>query len=125
MLRNYKNRIGKATVAESAADRTDEGIRRAEQPADSDFNNKLDIIKTEFQLQFRKLRDHIISRGDGQNDGPDDGRTVASKSSLTQPTAIHAWRSRAARLEIFEVKVGREKSEVGGRVAVATRRKAG
>jgi hypothetical protein len=33
----------------------DEGIRGVEQPADRDFNNKLDIIKVEFQMQFRKI----------------------------------------------------------------------
>lgn len=56
MLRNHKSR---PTRAAAAAERAGEGIRGLEQPADRDFNNKLDMIKAEFQLQFKKLRDHV------------------------------------------------------------------
>ncbi|KAK4118055.1 hypothetical protein N657DRAFT_584336 [Parathielavia appendiculata] len=49
--RNHKNR----TVGATAAERADEGIRGAEQPADRDFNNNLDIIKAEVQMQFKKI----------------------------------------------------------------------
>ena len=56
ILRNHKNR----TVQTTAAERAGEGIQGPEQPADGDFNNKLDIIKTEFQIQFKELRDHMV-----------------------------------------------------------------
>ncbi|EAQ90174.1 hypothetical protein CHGG_06793 [Chaetomium globosum CBS 148.51] len=55
MLRNHKNR----TIRAAAAERAGEGIQGQEQPANCNFENKLDIIKTEFQLQFEKLRDHM------------------------------------------------------------------
>ena len=55
MLRNYKNR----TIRVTAADKASEGTRGLEQPVDYDFNNKLDIIKAEFQLEFRKLGDQM------------------------------------------------------------------
>ena len=51
--RNHKNR----TVQATAAERAGEGNRCPEQPEDRDFNNKLDVINAEFQMQFRKLRD--------------------------------------------------------------------
>jgi len=56
ILRNHKNRRVQATAAE----RADEEIRGPEQPEDRDFNNKLDIIKAEFQLQFKKFRDQLV-----------------------------------------------------------------
>jgi hypothetical protein len=55
MLRNHKNR----TIRAAAAERAGEGIQGQEQTADCNFENKLDTIKTEFQLQFEKLRDHM------------------------------------------------------------------
>ncbi len=55
LVRNHKNHTVQATAAEGASDE----IHRPEQSADCDFNNKLDIIKTEFQLQFKKFRDHV------------------------------------------------------------------
>ncbi len=55
ILRNYKNR----TVRATAAERADKGIQGQEQPTDLDINEKLDNIKTEFQLQFKKLRGHV------------------------------------------------------------------
>ena len=55
ILRNHKNH----TVQATAAERASEEIHCLEQSADRDFNNKLDIIKMEFQLQFKKLRDHM------------------------------------------------------------------
>ncbi len=56
ILRNHKNRRVQATAAE----RADEEIRGLEQPEDRDFNNKLEIIKAEFQLQFKKFRDQLV-----------------------------------------------------------------
>ncbi len=53
ILRNYKNRRVQATAAE----RADKEIQGLEQPEDCNFNNKLDIIKAKFQLQFKKFRD--------------------------------------------------------------------
>ncbi len=55
ILRNHKTHTVQATAAEGAI----EEIHCLEQSADHDFNNKLDIIKTEFQLQFKQLRDHV------------------------------------------------------------------
>jgi hypothetical protein len=55
MLRNHKNRTMRATAAKGPG----EEIRGPEQPMDRDFNNKLDIINAEVQMQFRKLRDHV------------------------------------------------------------------
>jgi hypothetical protein len=58
MLRNHKN----SKIRTATAERAVEGIRGADQPADCDFNfnNKMDIIKTEFQNQFKKLRDYMV-----------------------------------------------------------------
>ena len=53
--RNHKNRRVQATAAERAG----EGNRYPEQPADGNFNNKLDIINAELRMQFRKLRDQV------------------------------------------------------------------
>ena len=55
ILRNHKNRTGQATAAERAGER----IECLEQPEDRDFNNKLDIINAEVQMQFRKLRNQV------------------------------------------------------------------
>jgi hypothetical protein len=54
-LRNHKN----CTVQATAAERAGEEIRCPEQPEDSNFNNKLDIINAEVRMQFRKLRDQV------------------------------------------------------------------
>lgn len=54
-LRNHKNH----TVQATAAERASEKIHCPEQPADRDFNNKLDIINAEIQMQFKKLRDQM------------------------------------------------------------------
>jgi cell division septation protein DedD len=54
-LRNHENR----TIQATAAERAGEEIRCPEQPEDSNFNNKLDIINAEVQMQFRKLRDQV------------------------------------------------------------------
>ncbi|KAK4118601.1 hypothetical protein N657DRAFT_694293 [Parathielavia appendiculata] len=62
VLRNHKNRTVLATAAERAAERADEGIRGAEQPADRDFSNKLDIIKAEVQMQFRKIMAEEVAK---------------------------------------------------------------
>ena len=56
MLRNHKNRTRRATAAKEPG----EEFRGPEQPVDRDFNNKLDIIKAEFHLQFKELRDHVV-----------------------------------------------------------------
>jgi hypothetical protein len=70
MLRNHKNRTVRATAAERAAERADEGIRGAEQPADCDFNNK--ILDTEFGLYCNRYRrDTLVS---SQCYLPSDGR---------------------------------------------------
>ncbi len=53
--RNHKNRTVQATAAERAGEET----RGPEQPTDSDFNNKLDTIKAEVQMQFKSFRDHV------------------------------------------------------------------
>jgi hypothetical protein len=58
VLRNHKNR----TVRATAAERADEGIRSAQQPTDRDFNNKLDIIKAEVQMQFRKIMAEEVAK---------------------------------------------------------------
>jgi hypothetical protein len=55
VLRNDKNLIIRAT----AADNTSKASHGPEQPIDRNFNKKLDIIKAEFQLEFRKIRDQI------------------------------------------------------------------
>jgi paraquat-inducible protein B len=62
MLRNHKNRTIRVAAAERAAERVDEGIRGTEQPADRDFNNKLDIIKAEVQMQLRKIMAEEIAK---------------------------------------------------------------
>jgi paraquat-inducible protein B len=58
VLRNHKNR----TVRATAAERADVEIRGAEQPADRDFNNKLDIIKAEVQMQLRKIMAEEVAK---------------------------------------------------------------
>ena len=55
MSRNHKNR----TIRATAAEREGKEIQGPEQPVNRDFSKKPDIIKTEFQLQFRKLQDHV------------------------------------------------------------------
>jgi tRNA A37 threonylcarbamoyladenosine synthetase subunit TsaC/SUA5/YrdC len=53
VLRNNENLIIQATAANNAS----KASCSLEQSVDYDFNKKLDIIKAEFQLEFRKLRD--------------------------------------------------------------------
>ena len=55
VLRNDEN----LTIRAAAADDASEASRGPEQPVDRDFNKKLDIMKAEFQLEFRKLRDQM------------------------------------------------------------------
>ena len=55
ILRNHKNHTVQATAAEG----TSKEIHCPKQSADRDFNNKLDIINAELQMQFRKLRDQV------------------------------------------------------------------
>ncbi len=43
-------------------ERAGEGIRGPEQSADRDFNNKLDIIKAEVQMQFRKIMAEEVTK---------------------------------------------------------------
>ncbi|KAK4119391.1 hypothetical protein N657DRAFT_551453, partial [Parathielavia appendiculata] len=62
VLRNHKNRTVRATAAERAAERADEGIRGAEQPVDRDFTNKLGIIKAEVQMQIRKIMTEEVAK---------------------------------------------------------------
>jgi uncharacterized coiled-coil protein SlyX len=57
MPRNHKNRtIRVAVIADEASDET----RDPKQATDQDFNNKLDTIMAEVQMQFRKLKDHML-----------------------------------------------------------------
>jgi hypothetical protein len=53
--RNHKN----STTRAAAADEVSVTVRGPEQPVDRDFNKKLDIMKAEFQLEFRKLRERM------------------------------------------------------------------
>ena len=55
MPRNHKNRTIRVIIADEASDET----RRLEQATDQDFNDILDNIKAEVQMQFRKLKDYI------------------------------------------------------------------
>ena len=55
MPRNHKNR----TICVATADEASDETRGPEQATDQDINNKLDTIKEEFQMQFRKLKDHM------------------------------------------------------------------
>ncbi|KAK0747282.1 hypothetical protein B0T21DRAFT_276326, partial [Apiosordaria backusii] len=48
-----------ATIRAAAADEASEEIRGPGQHTDLDFNTKLDMIKAELQLEFRKLRDQM------------------------------------------------------------------
>jgi hypothetical protein len=55
ITKNHKNR----TICVAAADDASEETRGPEQAEDHDFDNKLDIIKAEVQMQFIKLKDHM------------------------------------------------------------------
>jgi hypothetical protein len=48
-----------ATIHAAVANEASEETRRPGQYADIDFNTKLDIVRAEFQLEFRKLRDQM------------------------------------------------------------------
>ena len=55
MPRNHKNR----TICVAAADEASDETRGPGQATDQEFNNKLDTIKAEVQMQFRKIKDYI------------------------------------------------------------------
>lgn len=48
------------TIRMAAVEVISEAIRGPKQPIDNESNNKIDSIKEEFRLEFRKLRDQLV-----------------------------------------------------------------